>query len=261
MIAASSAVDRLTSSPAAALAVESLSVAYGRQPVLHKISFTVPEGSAVAIVGPNGAGKSTITTALAGRLSSEGGRLLSGTLRIRGVAITKRSTADRLAQGMAIVPERRELWPNMTVRDNLKLGGWWLAKDLVAHRVEELEKTFPRLGERAGQLAGSLSGGEQQLLAVARALVSAPSLLVLDEPSLGLAPIWIENIYGVIKAEKEKGASLLILEQSAHWASVVADDAHVLVGGRFILSGNAAKVLTRPDLGEVYLRGLPAEGD
>jgi branched-chain amino acid transport system ATP-binding protein len=261
MIVNSARLDGRASSTSAVLSVASLSAAYGRQQVLHEVSFSIPEGRAVAIVGPNGAGKSTITTALAGRLGSEGGRLLTGTIQIRGLEMTKRSTAERLAQGMAIVPERRELWPNMTVRDNMKLGGWWLPKDLVAHRVDELEKTFPRLGERASQLAGSLSGGEQQLLAVSRALVSAPSLIVLDEPSLGLAPIWIENIYGVIKAEKDKGASLLILEQSAHWASVVADDAHVLVGGRFILSGNAAKVLTRPDLGEVYLRGLPAEED
>jgi branched-chain amino acid transport system ATP-binding protein len=254
--------ERAGPSPVAAppiLAVEALSAAYGRQQVLSGVTFSVPEGSAIAIVGPNGAGKSTITSALAGRLSSEGGRLLSGSIHIREEDVTRRPTARRLELGMAVVPERRELWPNMTVRENLRLGGWWLPKHVVEERVGELENAFERLGERAQQRAGSLSGGEQQLLAVARALVSRPSLLVLDEPSLGLAPIWIESIYDVVKDEKSKGASILVLEQSASWASVVADMAHVLVGGRFVLSGSADEVLNRPDLGELYLRGVPSE--
>ena len=230
----------------ALLEVTDLHVAYGKVEAVRGISLSVPEGGVVAIVGPNGAGKSSMLNALAGALPA------SGEVRYAGRSLAGLAVEDRVAAGLCLVPERRELFADMTVADNLELGAF-LAR---SHRRDNLDwvlTVFPRLRERLQQKAGTLSGGEQQMLALGRALLSAPRLLMLDEPSLGLAPLIVREIFKVVRQLRERGVSLLIVEQNARVALQVADHAYVIENGSVALSGPAGELARDPRVAAAYL--------
>ena len=217
------------------LALERFCVAYGHVEAVHEVSLAVPEGSIVTILGPNGAGKTTLLSAIMGILPARGDALF------RGQALAKRSVEERVRDGMSLVAEKRELFVSMTVEDNLRLGGF--RRRGTAGFDETLEAVwtlFPRLDERRGQLAGTLSGGERQMLATARALMSGPRLLMLDEPSLGLAPLIVKEVFRIIAELRRTGVSILLVEQNARAALEAADYAYVLENGAVVLEGPAA---------------------
>lgn len=231
------------------LDVSDIRVAYGKVEAVRGISLQVRAGSIVAIVGPNGAGKSSLLNALIGALPSE------GLVRYDGTSLARASVEDRVSAGLCLVPERRELFGDMTVADNLALGAF-----LRGDQRETLQwvlRIFPRLQERYRQKAGTLSGGEQQMLALGRALLSRPRLLMLDEPSLGLAPLIVREIFKVIRSLRERGVSLLIVEQNARVALQVSDHAYVIEGGRVALSGTATELANDQRVASAYL-GAPA---
>ncbi len=228
------------------LEVTDLHVAYGKVEAVRGVSLQVPAGGIVAIVGPNGAGKSSLLNALAGALPC------SGEVRYDGRRLAGRSVEDRVADGLCLVPERRELFREMTVADNLELGAFLRRADPRA-TLEQVLGIFPRLRERLRQQAGTLSGGEQQMLALGRALLSGPRLLMLDEPSLGLAPLIVKEIFRVVRSLRDRGVSLLVVEQNARVALQVADLAYVVEGGRIVLSGTAAELAADPRVAAAYL--------
>jgi branched-chain amino acid transport system ATP-binding protein len=231
------------------LATEDLHVYYGKVHAVQGVSLKVNAGEVVAILGANGAGKSSIIRALAG-LTPTGG----GSIRLRGQRIEAASSDERVRLGMAYVPEGRRVFGDLTVRENLLMGAY-VVRDRaeVERRVQEVYKLFPRLSERVGQLAATLSGGEQQMLAIGRALVREPDVLLLDEPSLGLAPVMIKVIYETLKRIRERGMTLLLAEQSAHVALKIADRAYVLETGRVTYAGDATSLRSDPALRESYL--------
>jgi branched-chain amino acid transport system ATP-binding protein len=234
----------------AALEVEGLSVAYGKVEALHRASLRVAEGAIVTVIGPNGAGKTTLLGAIMGLLGSK------GVLRYDGAALDGTPTEERVARGMCLVPERRELFSELSVGDNLLLGGFHRrgegSRALAADMAQVYER-FPRLEERAHQLAGTLSGGERQMLALGRALMAKPRLLLLDEPSLGLAPRIVRDIFHIIADLKRTGVSMLLVEQNARAALQVADYAYVLETGDIVLEGPAAELAGHPRVIETYL--------
>ena len=234
----------------AALEVEGLSVAYGKVEALHRASLRVAEGAIVTVIGPNGAGKTTLLGAIMGLLGSK------GVLRYDGAALDGTPTEERVARGMCLVPERRELFSELSVGDNLLLGGFHRrgegSRALAADMAQVYER-FPRLEERARQLAGTLSGGERQMLALGRALMAKPRLLLLDEPSLGLAPRIVRDIFHIIADLKRTGVSMLLVEQNARAALQVADYAYVLETGDIVLEGPAAELAGHPRVIETYL--------
>jgi branched-chain amino acid transport system ATP-binding protein len=227
-----------------------LSVAYGKVLALHGIAIDVGEGQIVTVIGPNGAGKTTLLAALIGLLPSQ------GEIRYRGRPIGGVAVERRVAAGMVLVPEKRELFASMTVAENLELGAFALhsARD-VAAGIEDVYRRFPRLKERGTQLAGTLSGGERQMLALGRALMARPKLLMLDEPSLGLAPLIVREIFAIISALKTSGVSILLVEQNARAALQVADYGYVLETGELALEGPAAELAANPRIAETYLGG------
>jgi branched-chain amino acid transport system ATP-binding protein len=227
------------------LDVTDIRVAYGKVEAVRGISLQVPAGGVIAIVGPNGAGKSSLLNALAGALPS------TGEVVYDGRSLARRTVEDRVAGGLCLVPERRELFADMTVADNLELGAF-LRRDR-RETMEWVLNIFPRLRERLRQQAGTLSGGEQQMLALGRALLSQPRLLMLDEPSLGLAPLIVKEIFRVIRSLRERGVSLLLVEQNARVALQVADHAYVIEGGRVALSGTAAELAADERVAAAYL--------
>ena len=229
------------------LAVERLEVGYGKVIVVWDASFRVEDGEIVTLIGPNGAGKTTILRAVAGLLRPKGGRITFREREIGGLAAPAIATL-----GLALVPEGRELFPYMTVYENLQLGGRRAGRRLDA-RLQRVYTLFPRLAERARQLAATLSGGEQQMLAIARALMSEPHLLLLDEPSTGLAPLVVEHVFQVIRQLGAEGVTTLLVEQNAHLALEVSDRAYVLERGRIALEGAAAAVRGDPTVIEAYL--------
>ena len=235
------------------LAVEDLEARYGKIPVTWGVSFRVDQGETVALIGPNGAGKTTILKAIAGILRPSGGRI---TFRAREITGMPAHEVARL--GVALVPEGRELFPHMSVYENLLLGAR-LRRDAdpVNEALEWVYAIFPVLKERRHQAASTLSGGEQQMLAVARALMTGPHLLMLDEPSTGLSPLVVERIFEVLKTLAERGATTLLVEQNMHLALEIADRAYVLERGRIILEGDAKSLSENPLIREAYL-GLPA---
>ncbi|MBU6191275.1 MAG: ABC transporter ATP-binding protein [Betaproteobacteria bacterium] len=230
----------------ALLEVSDLHVAYGKVEAVRGISLSVPEGGVVAIVGPNGAGKSSLLNALAGALPA------TGEVRYGGRSLAGVPVEDRVAAGLCLVPERRELFADMTVADNLELGAF-LARSQRRDNLAWVLEVFPRLRERLQQKAGTLSGGEQQMLALGRALLSAPRLLMLDEPSLGLAPLIVREIFRVVRQLRARGVSLLIVEQNARVALQVADHAYVIENGSVALSGSAAALASDPRVAAAYL--------
>ena len=232
------------------LQVHGLHAGYGRAEVLSGLDFSLAQGQVVTIIGPNGAGKTTTLNALMGVLPSRGRVLFAGH------DLADVSLEERVMLGLALVPEKRELFGSMPVEDNLVLGGYRAMKLRLPNWRSELARVyalFPRLQERRSQLAGTLSGGERQMLAVGRALMSRPKLLMLDEPSLGLAPLVVREIFRTIDALRSQGVSILLIEQNARAALEVADQAYVLETGAFSLQGAARDLAGDPRVIETYL--------
>jgi len=232
------------------LEVRDLSVAYGKVEALTNANLTVGEGQIVTVIGPNGAGKTTMLSAIMGVLGSRGQVAFDGT--VDGVPEVERM----VARGMNLVPEKRELFGEMTVEDNLVLGAFQryrMGRRDHGQTLEEVYHLFPRLKERRGQLAGTLSGGERQMLAVGRALMAKPKLLMLDEPSLGLAPLIVREIFRIIAELRRRGVSILLVEQNARAALQVADYAYVLETGAIAMEGPAHKLADDARVIETYL--------
>ena len=232
------------------LRVRGLHAGYGRAEVLHGLDIMADEGQVITVIGPNGAGKSTLLNALMGALPSR------GTVEYQGESVALLSLEERVWRGMALVPETRALFATMSVEDNLLLGAWRRFRVGVKDSDQELNSVymlFPRLRERRTQLAGTLSGGERQMLAVGRALMGKPSLLMLDEPSLGLAPLVVRSIFATIAALRSTGVTILLVEQNARAALEVADYGYVLEMGEIALEGPAAELATDSRVIDTYL--------
>jgi branched-chain amino acid transport system ATP-binding protein len=230
----------------AALSVRGLRTGYGGMPVVHGVDLEVVAGSLTVLVGANGAGKTTLLRALSGLLPH------TGEVRIDGAPLPS-SPAAIVARGLGHVPEGRQLFADMTVRETLELGGWRLPPRERAAQLTEVGALFPKLVERRHQLAGSMSGGEQQLLAIARALMGRPRVLMLDEPSLGLAPRMVDQVLGVVQRFHEHGGTVLLVEQAVARALALADHAYVLERGRVALHGPAREVRDSDVLRGAYL--------
>ncbi len=238
-----------TSGTAAILSVDNISVAYGNAVALHGVSLEVNAGETVALIGANGAGKSTLLRAISGLLPCK-----AGTITWQGRDITNRNPAHIVAVGIAHCPEERHVWPSMTVRENIALGAYLCrSREEVEERIGMAFHRFPRLRERSRQLAGTLSGGEQQMLAIARALMSEPGLLMLDEPSLGLSPKMAGEVLDVIRAINEHGVTVLLVEQNIHNALAVASRAYVVETGQIVASSPADELKDNPELLKAYL--------
>jgi branched-chain amino acid transport system ATP-binding protein len=244
----------MTSNAPPLLQVERLSVAYGKVEAVHEVSLSVPAGTIVTVIGPNGAGKTTLLSAIIGLLPAR------GTVRYDGHDAQRLSVEQRVARGLVLVPEKRELFASMSVADNLELGAFACRGDgRVSARLDDVYARFPRLADRRGQLAGTLSGGERQMLALGRALMAAPRLLMLDEPSLGLAPLVVREIFSIIATLREGGVSILLVEQNARAALQVADYGYVLETGELALSGASQDLSANPRVAATYLgRAAPA---
>ncbi|PIM54391.1 ABC transporter ATP-binding protein [Roseateles chitinivorans] len=232
------------------LKVNGLHAGYGRAEVLTGLDLRLRQGEVVTVIGPNGAGKSTTLNALMGVLPARGQVLFDGE-EVNGLGLE-----ERVMKGLALVPEKRELFTTMSVEDNLVLGGFRPMRLGVKDWRDELERVyalFPRLKERRAQLAGTLSGGERQMLAVGRALMARPKLLMLDEPSLGLAPLIVKEVFRIVAQLREAGVSILLIEQNARAALEVADYGYVLETGEIALEGKAADLAKDPRVIETYL--------
>jgi branched-chain amino acid transport system ATP-binding protein len=224
---------------------------------VRDVSVAVPQGCIVALLGSNGAGKSTMLKAMSGVLYAERGEVENGAILLRDREITRARPDEIVLAGVIQVPEGRRIFPALTVEENLVVGGFKAKASLVRERRQQAYALFPRLAERRSQIAGYLSGGEQQMLAIARALMGGPKLLALDEPSLGLAPQIIDRIYQVIAdLRKEMGLTVLLVEQNAERALEVADYGYILENGRVVLDGPAAKLARNPDVQEFYLGAM-----
>lgn len=232
------------------LQLKGLRAGYGRAEVLHGIDLHADKGSVITVIGPNGAGKSTLLNTVMGILPGQ------GRIEFRGQDISTLTLEERVMNGMALVPEKRELFSTMPVEDNLLLGGFRqmrLGNAQWRSKLDDVYSIFPRLQERRTQLAGTLSGGERQMLAVGRALMSGPELLMLDEPSLGLAPLVVREIFRIIERLRGQGVSILLIEQNARAALEVADHGYVLETGAFALQGPAQQLAGDPRVIETYL--------
>ena len=230
------------------LQVEDINVYYGAIHAIKGISFEVYPDEIVTLIGANGAGKSTTLNTIAGLL-----RPRSGHIVLEGKDLTTIPASRIVSQGMALCPEGRRIFQQMTVRENLEMGGYTRPKSEIPASLEEMFTRCPRLKEREKQRAGTLSGGEQQMLAMARALMSKPKLLMLDEPSMGLAPILVEQIFDIIKELHEAGVTILLVEQNAQMALSIADRAYVLETGRIAMTGEASALLKNDDVRKAYL--------
>jgi branched-chain amino acid transport system ATP-binding protein len=232
------------------LKLESVSISYGAIQAVRDVSIDVPSGEVVTIIGANGAGKSTLLKSIVGLESVAAGRI-----SFDGHDITKTAAHRRTGMGVALSPEGRGVFSDQSVRDNLLLGAYSKKSEpaRTEQKIEKYFELFPRLKERQEQLAGTLSGGEQQMLAIARALMSEPKLLLLDEPSLGLAPLIIRDIFNTIRALRETGLTILLVEQMANQALGVADRAYVLETGRVTLQGKGCDLLNDPKVRAAYL--------
>jgi len=233
------------------LEIKDMTVYYGKSMAIQDVSLEVAEGTVVSIIGANGAGKSTILRALSGLVAST-----SGEIRFKGNRINGRETTEIVRLGISLVPEGRQLFPYLSVLSNLKLGASLRKdKDGISHSLEEVYKLFPRLEERRNQKAGTLSGGEQQMLAIGRGLMARPKLLCMDEPSLGLAPIVIEQLAEVIKDINKKRVSVLLVEQNVQLALGVASRGYALQVGRVVLEGDIETMKSSDIVKRAYLGG------
>ncbi|MGB3488983.1 MAG: ABC transporter ATP-binding protein [Xanthobacteraceae bacterium] len=237
------------------LEINNLKIVYdGAIEAVRDVSLTVPEGAIVALLGSNGAGKSTVLKTVSGVLAIEEGQIEKGTVVFEGAPISNRSAEEIVRCGLIQVPEGRRLFANMTVEENLMMGGYLQSPARMRELRDVVFDLFPRVAERRSQIAGYLSGGEQQMVAVGRALMASPKLLALDEPSLGLAPLIIDAIYDIVeRLRREMGMTILLVEQSAAHALAVADYAYILENGRVVLDGDAAKLSRNAEVQEYYL--------
>ena len=229
------------------LKITDLKVSYGGINAVKGVSFEVPKGSVVSLIGANGAGKSTILRTIAGLVKP-----VEGTVSFNDENITGTDTSNIIAKGITLVPEGRRVFPDMTVLDNIKIGAF-LRHDSLDEDIEHMYSLFPRLKERKWQLAGTLSGGEQQMLALARALMSKPKLLMMDEPSLGLAPLIVKGIFEIIKEINKSGVTVLLIEQNANMALKASDYAYVLETVRLSMEGSGEELLSNEAIREAYL--------
>ena len=232
------------------LQVENLNVYYGSIHAIKGISFHVNEGEIVTLIGANGAGKSTTLNTIAGLLKPK-----SGTVTFDGKMISGFPANRIVPLGMALCPEGRRIFQQMTVRENLEMGAYSRPRGEIEDSIEEMFQRFPRLKERRRQIAGTLSGGEQQMLAMSRALMSKPKVLMLDEPSMGLAPILVDQIFQIIQEFHASGTTILLVEQNARKALQIANRAYVLETGAITLSGTGAELANSPDVKKAYLGG------
>ena len=231
------------------LEVRDLVAGYGQAQALWEVDLTVDDGEIVTMLGPNGAGKSTLVNAISGLIAT-----WRGTVELDGRGLTDIPSHRVAEQGIAVVPEGRRIFPEMTVADNLAVGAYnKRARETSEETLEWVHGIFPRLEERSGQLAGSLSGGEQQMLAIGRALMAKPSLLLLDEPSLGLAPIMVEAIFEILRQINQAGVSILLVEQNAIDALDLATRGYVLEEGRIVIEGASSELLENEALRKAYL--------
>jgi branched-chain amino acid transport system ATP-binding protein len=244
----------MNAGPDALLQVSDAHIAYGKVEAVRGVSLDVADNEIVTIIGANGAGKTTLLNAIMGILP------VRGRVSFASQDLARLEIEDRVAAGLSLVPEHRELFGAMSVEDNLRLGAFRIAKAVAATSLERVYALFPRLKERRRQLAGTLSGGEQQMLAMGRALMGAPKLLMLDEPSLGLAPIIVADIFRTIGELRESGVSVLLVEQNAQAALQIADRAYVMELGEFILHGAAKDVAANARVAASYL-GFQAEDE
>ena len=232
------------------LKVDDIHVYYGAIHAIKGVSFEVNEGEIVTLIGANGAGKSTTLNTVAGLL-----RPRSGSITFDGKNLASIPANKTVSLGMALCPEGRRIFQQMTVRENLEMGGFTRPKAEIPVSMEEMFTRFPRLKEREKQIAGTLSGGEQQMLAIARAMMSKPRLLMLDEPSMGLAPILVEQIFDIIKELHKAGTTILLVEQNAEMALKVADRAYVLETGSVVMSGTGSELAASDAIKKAYLGG------
>lgn len=229
------------------LKINNLSVNYGGIKAVRDISFEVPDGEIVTLIGANGAGKSTTLRAIAGLVKTAGGEILWNDRNIRGEKVQ-----DIVSKGITLVPEGRRVFPNLSVLENLKVGAY-LRKDDLTEDLSMVYDLFPRLKERSWQLSGTLSGGEQQMLAVGRALMSRPKLMMMDEPSLGLAPLIVKDIFSIIREINKQGVTILLVEQNANMALHTANIGYVLETGRVTLKGSGQELLDNEAVRKAYL--------
>jgi branched-chain amino acid transport system ATP-binding protein len=230
------------------LAVNGLHTGYDRTEILRGVDFDVKAGEIVTVLGANGAGKSTMSRTISGVI-----RPWAGTIRFKGNAIERERPADIVARGLIHVPEGRRIFPNMTVRENLDLGAYRRGRKRRGDNRQRVFSIFPRLGERRSQRAGTLSGGEQQMLAIGRGLMAEPELLILDEPSLGLSPLLVEEMFSLIKTINAQSIAVLLIEQNVVQSLEVARRAYILDNGRFVLEGSAGQIGKDPALKRAYL--------
>ncbi len=229
------------------LKVENLKVNFGGIEAVKDISFEVNEGEIVTLIGSNGAGKSTTLRAISGLVKPSDGKII-----FEGEDITKIGSSEIVSKGITLCPEGRRIFPDMTVLENIKIGAY-LRNDDLTNDIEKCHRLFPILKERENQLAGTLSGGEQQMLAVARSLMSRPKIMMLDEPSLGLAPLIVKDIFNILKEINEEGVTILLIEQNANMALRLADKAYVLETGTIAMQGTGKELLDNPKIKEAYL--------
>ncbi len=234
--------------PEPVLAVSGLHAGYGATEILRGVDLTVGPGEVVAVLGSNGAGKSTLNRTISGVM-----RPWRGTVRFADAAIERERPGTIVARGLIHVPEGRRIFPSMTVRENLDLGAYRRGRARRADNRSRVFAIFPRLAERQGQRAGTLSGGEQQMLAIGRGLMAEPRLLILDEPSLGLSPLLVEELFALIKRVNAEGTAILLVEQNVVQSLEVAQRAYILDNGLFVLEGSAEQIRNHPDLKRAYL--------
>lgn len=235
----------------AMLTVDNLAVNYGVITAVKGVSFEINEGEIVSLIGANGAGKTTILKTISGLLKP-----VSGTITYEGKEIQKQKAPKIVAQGISQVPEGRHIFPGLTVKENLQMGAFLQSnRQQISDTFDEIYKRFPILKQRENQDAATLSGGEQQMLAMGRALMSKPKLILLDEPSMGLAPIFINEIFDIVKAIQEQGTTVLLIEQNAKKALSIADRGYVLASGEVKLTGTGQELLANTDVQKAYLGG------
>ncbi len=230
------------------LKVENLNVSYGAIHAIHDVSLEVRDGEIVSLIGANGAGKTTILHTITALKSAS-----SGVIEYDGVDLRKVPAHKIVTMGLAHIPERRHVFTRMTVTENLEMGAYARKDKNVAKDLEFVYTSFPRLKERSRQLAGTLSGGEQQMLAMGRAIMSSPKLVVMDEPSMGLSPLLVKEVFHIIKKMHESGITILLVEQNAKMALSISDRAYVLETGKIAMSGTASELLNDPRVKKAYL--------
>ncbi|MBV2180038.1 ABC transporter ATP-binding protein [Castellaniella sp. MT123] len=233
------------------LKVSNLCAGYGKTQVLDNVSFDVQAGEVVTLIGANGAGKTTMLKAICGVIP-----VTQGVVEFEGVDLANRNAFDVVAAGVTMIPEGRQLFPGFTVRDNLLMGSYKpAARAQAAQRMAEVLEIFPRVQERLNQLAGSLSGGEQQMVAIARGLMAGPRLLIFDEPSVGLSPLLVQQMFDIIERITASGMTVLLVEQNVFQTLKLADRGYVLENGTIVLEGTGAELLGNPHIKKAYLGG------